>query len=76
MGQTVISYNKMGLSHGVCASRLKSSEGIEKCVPTKVLKKFPHHRSASPGELIAEIKALPKKCCKLLSYLKSPSNDS
>ena len=56
----------MGISLGVHSSIVKSSDGLEKCVPVRPLKKLPRHRVASPGDLIAEIKALPKKCCKLL----------
>lgn len=52
----------MGISLGVHSSNIKSSDGIEKCVPVRPLKKFPRHRVAKPGDLIAEIKALPKKC--------------
>ena len=56
----------MGISHGVFCSKIKSSDGnFEKCVPTKLLRKFPSHRSTTPGEMIIEIKALPKKCCKI-----------
>ena len=55
----------MGISHGVFCSKIKSSDGIEKCVPTKLLRKFPSHRSKTPGAMILEIKALPKKCCKI-----------
>ena len=57
----------MGISLGVHSSIIKSSDGIEKCVPVQPLKTFPRRKVASPGDLIAEIKALPKKCCKLLS---------
>ena len=59
----------MGISLGVHSSIVKSNDGIEKCVPVRSLKRFPRHRLASPGDLIAEIKALPKKCCKLFSRL-------
>ena len=54
----------MGLTIGVSCSTVKSSDGaVVKCVPVKPLKKFPRYRSAAPGGLILEIKALPKKCC-------------